>query len=101
MKKIFFTIVGVRCRYGDKVLKPEMTVRLYDKIGDTAEGTVLYIPPNGILCSLNPETLLDKLSFGSPAGVRFESAVSRPGPSAEEAPLRRLTGAAGCGILSF
>ncbi|MBQ6158146.1 MAG: HIRAN domain-containing protein [Thermoguttaceae bacterium] len=103
MKKIFFTIVGVKYRYGDKVLKPEMAVRvvkepdnkadreairaeleglgrigyvansthtvigesysagrLYDKIGDTAEGTVLYILPHGVLCSLNPETLLDK-----------------------------------------
>ena len=27
--------------------------RLYDKIGDTAEGTVLYVVPNGILCTLN------------------------------------------------
>ena len=34
--------------------------RLYDKIGDTAEGVVLYVLDNGILCSLNPETLLDK-----------------------------------------
>ena len=27
--------------------------RLYDKIGDTAEGTVLYKLPRGILCYLN------------------------------------------------
>ncbi|WP_194611676.1 HIRAN domain-containing protein [Clostridium vitabionis] len=27
--------------------------RLYDKIGDTAEGTVLYILPKGVLCFLN------------------------------------------------
>lgn len=24
--------------------------RLYDKIGDTAEGTILYVLPNGVLC---------------------------------------------------
>ena len=24
--------------------------RLYDKIGDTAEGSVLYVLPNGVLC---------------------------------------------------
>ena len=34
MEKIFFTIAG----------------RLYDKIDDTAEGTVLYILPKGVLC---------------------------------------------------
>ena len=103
MKKIFFTIVGVEHRYGQEVLKPEMTVRLvkepdnkadreairveleglgrigyvansvrtvlgesysagrlYDKIGDTAEGSVLYILDKGILCALNPETVTDK-----------------------------------------
>ncbi len=27
--------------------------RLYDKIGDTAEGTVCYILPDGIVCCLN------------------------------------------------
>lgn len=27
--------------------------RLYDKIGDTAEGTVLYVLPKGVLCFLN------------------------------------------------
>ena len=27
--------------------------RLYDKIGDTAEGTVLYVLSNGVLCCLN------------------------------------------------
>lgn len=27
--------------------------RLYDKIGDTAVGTVLYVLPNGVLCTLN------------------------------------------------
>ena len=29
--------------------------RLYDKIGDTASGTVLYTLPNGVLCSLDME----------------------------------------------
>ena len=27
--------------------------RLYDKIGDTAEGTVLYVLPNGVLCFID------------------------------------------------
>ena len=27
--------------------------RLYDKIGDTAEGTVLYVLPKGVLCFVN------------------------------------------------
>jgi len=27
--------------------------RIYDKIGDTAEGTVMYVTPNGILCRIN------------------------------------------------
>lgn len=27
--------------------------RLYDKIGDTAEGTVMYVLPKGILCALD------------------------------------------------
>ena len=26
--------------------------RLYDKIGDTAEGTVMYVLPKGVLCSI-------------------------------------------------
>ena len=29
--------------------------RLYDKIGDTATGTVLYVLPKGVLCVLNTE----------------------------------------------
>lgn len=29
--------------------------RLYDKIGDTAKGTVLYVLPKGVLCVLNTE----------------------------------------------
>lgn len=32
--------------------------RLYDKIGDTAGGKVLYIMPNAVLCTLNPESVL-------------------------------------------
>ena len=31
--------------------------RLYDKIGDTAEGTVHFVLPNGVLCSVNDLTL--------------------------------------------
>lgn len=27
--------------------------RLYDKIGDTAEGKILYVMPTGVLCTLN------------------------------------------------
>lgn len=35
--------------------------RLYDKIGDTATGTVLYVLPNGVLCALNvPEDSTDE-----------------------------------------
>ena len=33
--------------------------RLYDKIGDTAEGTVLYVVPQGVLCFVNEESLLE------------------------------------------
>ena len=29
--------------------------RLYDRISDTAEGNVLYVLPNGILCTLDKE----------------------------------------------
>jgi len=29
--------------------------RLYDKIGDTAEGTVLYVMQKGIVCRINEE----------------------------------------------
>ncbi len=32
--------------------------RLYDKIGDTAEGTVLYVLPKGLLCYVDPECLI-------------------------------------------
>ena len=30
---------------------------LYDKIGDTSEGTVLYVLPKGVLCYVNEESL--------------------------------------------
>ena len=33
--------------------------RLYDKIGDTAQGTVLYVLPKGIVCVLNGEEKSD------------------------------------------
>lgn len=32
--------------------------RLYDRIGDTARGTVLYILPKGVLCVLNAEDVV-------------------------------------------
>ena len=31
--------------------------RLYDKIGDTAEGTVMYVLPKGVLCYVDEESL--------------------------------------------
>ena len=34
--------------------------RLYDKIGDTAEGTVLYVLPQGVLCELDMEMPKEK-----------------------------------------
>lgn len=33
--------------------------RLYDKIGDTAKGTVLYVLPGGVLCTLDQENTAD------------------------------------------
>ncbi len=33
--------------------------RLYDKIDDAAEGTVLYVLPKGVLCYVNPECLIE------------------------------------------
>lgn len=30
--------------------------RIYDKIGDTAAGTILYVLNNGVLCCLNTDT---------------------------------------------
>ena len=38
--------------------------RLYDKIGDTAEGTVLYVLPKGVLCYVNAECLIEKEGDG-------------------------------------
>lgn len=32
--------------------------RLYDKIGDIARGTVLYVLPKGVLCVLNVEDVI-------------------------------------------
>ena len=29
--------------------------RLYDKIGDTAEATILYVLPDGVICYINEE----------------------------------------------
>ncbi len=40
-----YTVMGESCSAG----------RLYDKIGDTAEGTVLYILPKGVLCYIKEE----------------------------------------------
>ena len=34
--------------------------RLYDKIGDTARGNVLYVLPKGVLCSLNAEDRIER-----------------------------------------
>ena len=34
--------------------------RLYDKIGDTAEGTVMYVLPKGILCALDQNDAAEK-----------------------------------------
>lgn len=31
--------------------------RLYDKIGDTAEGRVMYVLPKGVLCYVDEESL--------------------------------------------
>lgn len=39
MYKKYFTIAG----------------RLYDKIGDTATGTILYVIPRGVICYVNDE----------------------------------------------
>ena len=40
-----YTVMGESCSAG----------RLYDKIGDTAEGIVLYVLPKGVLCYLKEE----------------------------------------------
>ena len=40
-----YTVMGESCSAG----------RLYDRIGDTAEGTVLYVLQKGVLCYINEE----------------------------------------------
>ena len=35
--------------------------RLYDKIGDTAEGIVRYVVPQGLVVEINPESLIGEL----------------------------------------
>lgn len=32
--------------------------RLYDKIGDRAAATILYVLPTGVICLVDPETLV-------------------------------------------
>jgi hypothetical protein len=34
--------------------------RLYDKIGDTAEGTVMYVIPDGVICALEAAAIKEK-----------------------------------------
>lgn len=34
--------------------------RLYDKIGDTATGTILYVIPQGVICYINEENAESK-----------------------------------------
>lgn len=43
-----FTVIGESMSAG----------RMYDKIGDTAEGTVLYVLPRGVLCVLDTEYIV-------------------------------------------
>ena len=43
------TVVGESCSAG----------RLYDKIGDTAEGKVKYVLPKGVLCYVKRKSLLE------------------------------------------
>lgn len=45
-----FTVIGESMSAG----------RLYDKIGDTAEGIVLYVLPRGVLCVLDTEYIVVK-----------------------------------------
>lgn len=33
--------------------------RLYDKIGDTAQGTILYVLPKGVLCYISLDSLIE------------------------------------------
>lgn len=34
--------------------------RIYDKIGDTATGKVLYVLPRGVLCELDKKSIINK-----------------------------------------
>ena len=53
------------------------TGRLYDKIGDTAEGTVLYVLTRSILCYINEESLLTtSLETETNKGVQPSSGIS-------------------------
>ena len=44
-----YTVLGERYSAG----------RLYDKIGETAEGTILYVMNKGVLCFLEADELFD------------------------------------------
>ena len=79
MKKIYFTITGTSYRFGQEFMEPGMTVklvkepdnefdkdrtvqgesysagRLYDKIGDTVEGKIMYVLPKGVLAYVEVE----------------------------------------------
>ena len=37
--------------------------RIYDKIGDTARGTVIHVLPDGVICTLREEDIVDRGSF--------------------------------------
>ena len=48
MGKVGYVANSVRTRIGDS----SSAGRIYDQIGDTAEGTVLYILEDGVVCEL-------------------------------------------------
>ena len=51
-------IVGyVSATYKTRIGESLSAGRLYDKIGDTATGTVLYVLPQGVLCTLDEGTI--------------------------------------------
>ncbi len=39
--------------------------RIYDKIGDTAVGTVKYVLPHGVICKLSKKSLVETKGHGS------------------------------------
>lgn len=39
-------------------------VRLYDKIGDEANGTILYVLPEGVLCAVDEASILHREELG-------------------------------------